>query len=103
MLSNKDAVIAFARQERGNSKHIFHDDNRKLYSYGHHFILATRLDTGEYLINGDTYSSSTSRHTSLCIRHLTPNVIIPFSALNQVTTEYSAIKMVDRSSGRSEA
>jgi hypothetical protein len=34
----------------------------------------------------------------LCIRHLTPNVIIPFSALNQVTTEYSAIKMVDRSS-----
>jgi hypothetical protein len=98
MLSNKDAVIAFARQERGNSKHIFHDDNRKLYSYGHHFILATRLDTGEYLINGDTYSSSTSRHTSLCIRHLTPNVIIPFSALNQVTTEYSAIKMVDRSS-----
>lgn len=98
MLSNKDAVIAFARQERGNSKNIFHDDNRKLYSYGHHFILATRLDTGEYLINGDTYSSSTSRHTSLCIRHLTPNVIIPFSALNQVTTEYSAIKLVDRSS-----
>ena len=98
MLSNKDAVIAFARQERGNSKHIFHDDNQKLYSYGHHFVLALRLDTGEYLINGDTYSSSTSHHTSLCIRHLGPNVIIPFSALDQVTRDYHLIKLVDRSS-----
>ena len=98
MLSNEDAVIAFARQERGNSKHIFHDDNRKLYSYGHHFVLAVKLDTGEYLINGDTYSSSTSHHTSLCIRHLEPNVIIPFSALDQVTRDYHLIKLVDRSS-----
>ena len=98
MLSNEDAVIAFARQERGNSKNIFHDDDKKLYSRGHHFILAVRLDTGEYLINGDTYSSSTSRHTSLCIMYLTPNVIIPFSALDQVTRDYHMIKLVDRSS-----
>ena len=98
MLSNEDAVRAFRDGRHGSSKHIFHENSRTLYSYGHHFILAVRLNTGEYLINGDTYSSSTSRHTSLCIKYLTPNVIIPFSALNQVTTEYSAIKMVDRSS-----
>jgi len=98
MLSNEDAVKVFRDGRRGNSKNIFHENSRTLYSYGYHFILAVRLNTGEYLINGDTYSSSTSRHTSLCIRHLTPNVIIPFSALNQVTTEYSAIKLVDRSS-----
>ena len=98
MLSNEDAVRAFRDYKNGNSKNIFHENSRTLYSYGYHFILAVRLNTGKYLINGDTYSSSTSRHTSLCIRHLTPNVIIPFSALNQVTTEYSAIKLVDRSS-----
>lgn len=98
MLSNEDAVKAFRDGHRGNSKHIFHDDNQKLYSYGHHFVLAVKLDTGEYLINGDTYSSSTSHHTSLCIRHLGPNVIIPFSALDQVTRDYHLIKLVDRSS-----
>ena len=90
MLSNEDAVKVFRDGRRGNSKNIFHENSRTLYSYGYHFILAVRLNTGEYLINGDTYSSSTSRHTSLCIRHLTPNVIIPFSALNQVTLSYQA-------------
>lgn len=97
MLSNEDAVIAFARQEKGNSKNIFHEDNQKLYSYGHHFVLAVRLNDGDYLINGDKYSVSTSAHTSLCIRYLKPNVIIPFSALDRVTRDYHLIKVVDRS------
>lgn len=100
MLSNEDAVIAFDRRNKGNSKHIFHDDDRTLYSYGHHFQLAVRLSTGEYLINGDTYSSSTSRHTSLCIRYLQPNVIIPFSALDQVTRDHHLIEIVDRESDK---
>lgn len=100
MLSNENAVIAFMYQARGNSKHIFHEDNRTLYSYGHHFELAVRLNTGEYLINGDTYSSSTSRHTSLCIQHLRPNVIIPFSALDQVTRDHHLIEIVDRESDK---
>jgi hypothetical protein len=100
MLSNEDAVKAFRDGRRGNSKHVFHDDNKTLYSYGHHFQLAVRLSTGEYLINGDTYSSSTSRHTSLCIRYLQPNVIIPFSALDQVTRDHHLIEIVDRESDK---
>lgn len=100
MLSNEDAVKAFRDGHKGNSKHVFHDDNKTLYSYGHHFKLAVRLDTGEYLINGDTYSSSTSRHTSLCIQYLRPNVIIPFSALDQVTRDYHLIKLISRESDR---
>lgn len=98
MLSNENAVKAFRDEKFGNSKNIFHEADDRLYSYGHHFILAIRLENGAFIINGDTYSSSTSRHTSLCIRYLHPNVIIPFSALNRVTTEYSAIKLIDRSS-----
>ena len=96
MLSNEDAVRAFAAGRSGNSKNVFHDDHGRLYSYGHHFILAVRLKDGNYLINGDTYSPSTSRHTSLCIEHLKPNVIIPFSALDRVTSDYHLIQIVDR-------
>ena len=96
MLSNEDAVRAFATGSSGNSKNIFHDDHGRLYSYGHHFILAVCLKNGHYLINGDTYSPSTSRHTSLCITHLKPNVIIPFSALERVTRDYHLIQIVDR-------
>lgn len=98
MLSNENAVCAFRNGKSGNSKNIFHETNNRLYSYGYHFILAVRLEDGTFLINGDTYSSSTSRHTSLCIQYLYPNVIIPFSALNRITTEYSVINLVDRSS-----
>jgi len=100
MLSNEDAVKVFRDGRRGNSKNIFHENSRTLYSYGYHFILAVRLNTGEYLINGDTYSSSTSRHTSLCIRYLQPNVIIPFSALDQVTRDHHLIEIVDRESDK---
>jgi hypothetical protein len=99
MLSNEDAVRAFAAGRSGNSKNVFHDDHGRLYSYGHHFILAVRLN-GNYLINGDTYSPSTSRHTSLCIEHLKPNVIIPFSALDRVTRDYHLIEIVDRDSDK---
>lgn len=95
MLSNEDAVRAFAAGRSGNSKNVFHDDHGRLYSYGHHFILAVRLK-GNYLINGDTYSPTTSRHTSLCIEHLKPNIIIPFSALDRVTRDYHLIQIVDR-------
>ena len=39
MLSNEDAVKAFGYGRRGNSKNIFHENSRTLYSYGYHFIL----------------------------------------------------------------
>jgi hypothetical protein len=40
---------------------------RRLYSYGHHFIVARRLWVGSELVvlfNSDTYSSTTQRHCS---------------------------------------
>lgn len=96
MLSNEGAVRAFRDGMNGSSRHIFHDDYNRLYSYGHHFILAVRLANGTYLINGDTYSSSTSTHTSICIQTLKPNVIIPFSALRQVAEDVRQIKLIER-------
>lgn len=53
-----------------------------LYSYGSHFILALKTKQGKYLLNGDTYSVTTSGHQSE-VRSYAPgnSPIIPFSAL----------------------
>jgi hypothetical protein len=53
-----------------------------LYSYGSHFILALKTKQGKYLLNGDTYSVTTSGHQSE-VRNYAPgnSPIIPFSAL----------------------
>lgn len=95
MLSNEDAVIAFRDGKPGRSKNIFHKGN-KLYDYGHHYVMAVRMDDGSYLINGDTYSSTTSRHTGICLIQLKPHIVIPFSALGQVVTTgmYNQIKII---------
>jgi hypothetical protein len=70
--------------ESGSASNLF-IDGAILYSYGRHFPLAIRQDWGagvQYLINGDDYSFSTRSHQGLCIHELTPNVQIPFSALD---------------------
>ena len=66
---------------KGTASNMFIRGNT-IYSYGTHFPLAHRYDWG-YLLNGDTYSVSTSRHQSECRRILQPNTVIPFSALQQ--------------------
>ena len=68
------------RERYRTGTNVFYEGDY-LYSYGHHFILAMRLKNGKYLINADTYSSSTSTHT-MCI-HTAPEGTpqIPFSAL----------------------
>jgi hypothetical protein len=63
-------------------------EGNKIYSYGHHFVLATRKEEGDwgcgvkFLVNGDRYSVSTSGHTNLVISGCKPNVQIPYSALD---------------------
>jgi hypothetical protein len=66
-----------------------------LYSYGYHFVLAIRLQSGVYLLNGDTYSHTTGAQQA-CVRHIVRNekhFIVPFSALNSahiIDTHYGA-------------
>jgi hypothetical protein len=72
---------------RGRGSRVF-IENDKIYSYGHHFILATRKEDGDwgcgvkFIVNGDRYSVSTSGHTNLVIHACKPNVQIPYSALD---------------------
>ena len=84
MLSQSTLIERFSKgAESGSASNVFVEDD-VIYSYGHHFPLAIRQDWGadiRYIVNGDRYSASTSAHQSQCIRELTPNVQVPFSAL----------------------
>lgn len=77
---------------------------RDLYSYGSHFILARiMLDkAGQrswFLVNGDTYSVSTSRHqreTRDAIKATgLPSMIVPFTVLREAGIDRDSITMID--------
>jgi len=78
-------------------------DGRTIYSYGSHFPMATIMPEGDnprgwWLVNGDTYSSSTSQHQSELRAALKrtglPMLIVPFTALNQAGIRQRTIKPV---------
>jgi hypothetical protein len=80
-------VQKFARgATKGKGSRVF-IENEKIFSYGHHFVLATRKEVGDwgcgikFLVNGDRVSVSTSGHTNLVIGACKPNVQVPYSAL----------------------
>lgn len=84
MISQSTLVERFRDGAASGSASNMFIEGPAIFSYGHHFPLALKGEWGlglKYLVNGDRYSSSTSQHTHLCIRALTPNVQIPFSAL----------------------
>jgi len=63
-----DAIVFnyfFAQKKERNSfnrgSRIFFEGER-LYSYGYHFELAVKCQNYGYVLNGDTYSSTTSHH-----------------------------------------
>ena len=94
-MNNREIVNKFRNEATsGKSGNIFIEGNN-LYSYGKHFILAVRMQD-VYLLNGDSYSKSTSKHQSIVRSVLKPNFIIPFSALRQVTTEYEKLVILDK-------
>lgn len=58
-----------------------------LYSYGYHFPMAVRHPSGLYIVNGDRYSPTTSKHQSYLFSTIPNNqrVQIPFSALEAMS------------------
>ncbi len=86
----------FANEEERNKYnkggHIFYEGDL-LYSYGHHFILAVKCRNNGYILNGDSYSNSTTNHQwvarDVADRHRrettgkpTHHCVIPFSSLH---------------------
>lgn len=90
MVSHSDVCARFADGKKTTAKRMFSrhdgpDGALRLYSYGSHFILAVRLKDSKagikYLLNGDTYSSSTSKHQGHARGACSPGVVIPFETL----------------------
>lgn len=86
---------------RGN---VFTDThNTEIYSYGTHFTMAIAYDDKKlFLINGDTYSHTTSRHQSEvrgAIQNHGPSdwksIILPFSALNAAGINFDSIEPIE--------
>ncbi len=62
-------VWAQQRQEEGKSGNgNFYFRNRELFSYGSHFLVGFVMPDGVALLNGDSYSVSTSKHQSYAAR-----------------------------------
>lgn len=95
-----------ARLLRGTSRSIFVGprDDRVLYSWGTHFPLAQIMAGGHgdrswWLLNGDTYSPSTTSHQQLvreaCEKTRLPVLIVPFSCLRAAGIDRETIEPVD--------
>ncbi|HVK20017.1 MAG TPA: hypothetical protein VM677_01520 [Actinokineospora sp.] len=79
-------------------------DDRALCSYGTHFTLAKIMlapdgDRSWWLLNGDTYSVSTTRHQGYirdpCQRTGLPMLTVPFSVLAEAGIDHDSIMPVD--------
>jgi hypothetical protein len=74
-------------------------DRDTLYSYGTHFPLAVETEDGDYVLNGDVYSSTTSSHqgsTRYYAEHLSKKkfVEIPMSVLEAAEVPVRELKII---------
>lgn len=102
--TNSEVVHAWAHKQDGpiqNGKQsIFWDDSagrRILYSYGYHFPLGILREDGIALLNGDYYSSTTSRHQELARRAAKRGFTVSFIMLRQAGIDPLALdlKIID--------
>ena len=97
-------VENFAKGKNYRGSRIF-ADGQALYSYGRHFALAIRMpettnkkDKKEwYLLNGDKYSVSTSKHQSITYRVFNAWPRVAFSALHAagLYPEHGNVNLID--------
>ena len=51
-------------EARTSSRNVFFENSNKIYSYGHHYLLAEFINDETIIINNSGYSSTTSKHIS---------------------------------------
>jgi Fe-S cluster biosynthesis and repair protein YggX len=72
MATNAEVASRFVRRGRDlKSLSMFTEDSgQRLYSYGHHYLLAEHTEPGRVLVNEKKYSQTTSRHRSEVVQEL---------------------------------
>ncbi|HBI47504.1 MAG TPA: hypothetical protein DDX93_02080 [Smithella sp.] len=96
-MNHKTVVQRFSEGKNHRGSRIFAEGNT-LYSYGRHFPLAVRRgEEGQewYLLNGDKYSVSTSKHQGITYSVFSDSPRVSFTALNAAGISYNSCKLVD--------
>jgi hypothetical protein len=59
-----DVIHLFAQrtQDEARCSNVFFEYETKLYSYGHHYLLAEFIDNNTVMINDEGYSATTAKH-----------------------------------------
>jgi hypothetical protein len=101
MASHSDVIDRFVIRGRPiKGSHIFADDD-SIYSYGTHFPMAVAVDDRKmFVVNGDTWGSTTSHHQSMVRGALSRNssydqVIIPFSAMRAARIDPRSVEVIE--------
>src|SRR5512145_2057508 len=100
--SHKQVIKAFKDGKARHGSRIF-ADWQNLYSFGTHYVLATRGDkarntkTGKdwFLLNGDKFSNSTSRHQGLTYEYFKDYPRISFTALRAADLSPHDVTVID--------
>jgi hypothetical protein len=94
-----------------NNSNVFAEGDI-IYSYGHHFEIARGIRDAKgqvimILLNGDTFSSSTTQHQSTVRSAVAgtglPSAIIPFSVLNEAGISLDTVRFVEVTADRTES
>ncbi len=96
-MNHKTVVQRFSEGKNYRGSRIFAEGNT-LYSYGRHFPLAVRRgEEGQewYLLNGDKYSVSTSKHQGITYSVFSNSPRVSFTALNAAGISYNSCKLID--------
>ena len=98
MKNHLQVIKDFVKGKTGRGCNVYSEGN-KLYSYGPHFPLIVRRDSGTerewFLLNGDKYSKSTSKHQSLTYRVFVDYPRVSFTAIKAAGINYDSCKLVD--------
>lgn len=100
-MNHQKVVESFKDGKERRGSRIYAEDNN-LYSYGRHFILAakrpaekSRFKKEWYLLNGDKYSVSTSKHQRIVFKFFHDSPSISFTALSAAGLYYTDVNLVD--------
>jgi hypothetical protein len=97
MKSHYEVIKGFKDGKSYKGANVFAEGNY-LYSYGKHFILAVRKEDGSFLLNGDKYSVTTSRHQSNTYRLFGKHSRVSFSACESAMGDlywYEKVEVLD--------
>lgn len=101
MTTHGQVAERFATRGRPLRGHNVYADAKHIYSYGSHFPMAYADDERRlFIVNGDTFSSSTSGHQShvrgAIERTSWEHFIIPFSVLRSANVEMETLELIEQ-------